>query len=87
LKLSQLFIFAPYEEEPNKITSKYVFESYSDEISDNDVEVSDTDDSATSMGDEEDDDGDILKQFLSNQSRDKFLPQKGQERYELKIPS
>ncbi len=33
-----------------------------------------TDDSALSMVDEGDDGGDILKSFLSNQSRDKFHP-------------
>jgi hypothetical protein len=40
------------------------------------------------MGDEEDAGGDILLFFLSKQNTDKFLPlEKGQERYELKIPS
>jgi len=63
------------EEEPNKITINFVLKSYSDGIFDKDVEVSDKDDFAASMGDEEDDGRDILKEFLSNQSRDTFLPQ------------
>ena len=63
--MSQLFITAIYIEGPNKITSKYVFKSYSYGISERGVEESDTDDSATSMGDDGDDDGDILKEFLS----------------------
>ena len=87
MKLSQLFITALYEEEPNKISRKYVLKSYLDGISDKDVEVSDTDDSAASMGDEEDDGEDKLKGFLSNQSRDTFLRQKRKKRYELKISS
>ena len=75
MKLSKLLISATYEEEPNRITIKFVYsKSYSDEISDKEVEVTYTDDSALSMVDEGDDGGDILKSFLSNQSRDKFHP-------------
>ena len=69
-------------------TSKLNLKSYSDGILEKDVEESDTDDFAASMGDEDDDGGAILKEFLSNQSRVvNFSLQKEQERYELEIPS
>ena len=42
-----------------KIINKSAFKSYSNGISERDVKESDTDDSAASMSDEEDDGGDI----------------------------